>query len=60
MAAPPPAVTAPAQPEAFYQKPWFWAVAGVVVLTATFLLVVAATSSSTPKPNTVLGDMRAF
>ncbi|HVV15946.1 MAG TPA: hypothetical protein VHH90_01985 [Polyangia bacterium] len=65
-----PAVAAPAldqptpagpvpQGKAFYRKDWFWGALGVVVLTATIVLV--ATSGSSPDaPVTTLGNMRAF
>jgi hypothetical protein len=56
---PPPGadLTQPRPP--FYRKPWFWGAVGVAVLTGVIILV-AVSASGNPKPDTTLGDMRAF
>ncbi|MFL5304239.1 MAG: hypothetical protein ACJ8F1_03460 [Polyangia bacterium] len=43
----------------FYRKDWFWGAIGVIVLTATIVLV-ATSGSSSDAPVTTLGNMRAF
>jgi hypothetical protein len=49
----------PGEEPPLYKQTWFWAVVGVVVLTATMITIgVASQGPSTPK--TDLGDMRAF
>ena len=69
LAAPPPALATapgelaplppPVEQPPFYKETWFWAVVGVVVLTATLVTIgLASQGPSTPK--TDLGDMRAF
>jgi hypothetical protein len=61
MAAPGELAPLPPPPEKppFYRETWFWAVVGVVVLTATMITIgLASQGPSTPK--TDLGNMRAF
>jgi hypothetical protein len=55
VAAPP----APAQ-QPFYSKPWFWSLVGLVVVTGVVIALVSNSSSGVAKPDTTLGDMRAF
>jgi hypothetical protein len=49
----------PPRPTPFYRKDWFWggvAVVGIVAL----IVIFSRGSSSIDKPDTTLGDMRAF
>ena len=53
------AVPPPEEHPPLYKEPWFWAVVGVVALTATMISIgVAYQGPATPK--TDLGNMRAF
>ncbi len=49
----------PVEQPPFYKETWFWAVVGVVVLTAT-LVTIGLASQGPSTPTTDLGDMRAF
>jgi hypothetical protein len=53
------ALPPPEERPPFYKETWFWAVVGVVVLTATMITIgIASQGPATPK--TDLGNMRAF
>ena len=47
------------RPEPFYRKTWFWAAVGVVLVTATLILVFSRRDPSDP-PATTFGNMHAF
>jgi hypothetical protein len=47
------------RPVPFYKKDWFWGTVGLVVLTATIIVLSTATSDTSP-PTTTLGNMHAF
>jgi hypothetical protein len=49
----------PAEKPPIYKEIWFWAVVGVVVLTAT-MITIGLASQGPPTPSTDLGNMRAF
>jgi hypothetical protein len=49
----------PAEKPPLYKETWFWAVVGVVVLTAT-MITIGLASQGPSTPNTDLGNMRAF
>jgi hypothetical protein len=55
LAPPPPPRRVP-----FYQRHWFWGAVGVVVVTGMILFAVALSNADPVKPQTRLGDMRAF
>jgi hypothetical protein len=66
--APPPLALEPAgaraaegaRPAPFYRKDWFWAAAGLVVLTTAVILFSTLGSSGSGTPQTTLGNMRAY
>ena len=49
----------PEEKPPFYRETWFWAVVGVVVLTAT-MITIGLASQGPSTPRTDLGNMRAF
>jgi len=49
----------PAEKPPLYKETWFWAVVGVVVLTAT-MITIGLASQGPSTPTTDLGNMRAF
>jgi hypothetical protein len=61
MAAPGELAPLPPPPEKppIYRETWFWAVVGVVVLTAT-MITIGLASQGPSTPQTDLGNMRAF
>ena len=49
----------PEEKPPFYKETWFWAVVGVVVLSAT-MITIGLASQGPSTPSTDLGNMRAF
>jgi hypothetical protein len=56
--APVPAPLPPDRP--FYKKRWFWGAVGVFVVTGLVIGYAVTRDGGPSKPNTTLGDMRAF